>query len=112
MRLIYEKDGKFFKSESGIPEKDGVEVGLTREQVEGYALVYEADGEIRASETGIPAEDDTVLYPVATEENTEAPVTPTETPEEPVEEPVEETIEEPVEEPAAEEEITVEDDAE
>lgn len=65
MRLIYEKDGKFFKSESGIPEKDGVEIGLTREQVEGYALVYAKDGEIRASETGIPAEDDAVLYPVA-----------------------------------------------
>lgn len=103
MRLIYEKDGKFFKSESGIPEKDGVEVGLTREQVEGYALVYEADGEIRASETGIPAEDDIVLYPVATEETTET----TETPVTPAE-----TTEEPDEEPAAEEEITVEDDAE
>lgn len=99
MRLIYEKDGKFFKSESGIPEKDGVEVGLTREQVEGYALVYEADGEIRASETGIPADGDIVLYPVATEETTETtetPVAPTET----------------TEEPAAEEEVTVEDDAE
>ena len=46
MRLIYEKDDKFFKSESGIPEKDGVEIGLTREQVEGYALVYAKDGEI------------------------------------------------------------------
>jgi hypothetical protein len=71
MRLIYEKDGKFFKSESGIPEKDGVEVGLTREQVEGYALVYAKDGEIRASETGIPAEDDVVLYPVAEVEEDE-----------------------------------------
>ena len=71
MRLIYEKDGKFFKSESGIPEKDGVEVGLTREQVEGYALVYEADGKIRASETDIPAEGDTVLYPAAEVEEEE-----------------------------------------
>jgi len=106
MRLIYEKDGKFFKSESGIPEKDGVEVGLTREQVEGYALVYEADGEIRASETGIPAEDDIVLYPVATEETTEVTET-TETPVAPTE-----NTEEPAEEPAAEEEVTVEDDAE
>jgi len=106
MRLIYEKDGKFFKSESGIPEKDGVEVGLTREQVEGYALVYEADGEIRASETGIPAEDDIVLYPVATEETTEVTET-TETPVAPTE-----NTEEPAEELAAEEEVTVEDDAE
>ena len=71
MRLIYEKDGKFFKSESGIPKKDGVEIGLTREQVEGYALVYAKDGEIRASETGIPAEDDVVLYPVAEVEEKE-----------------------------------------
>jgi hypothetical protein len=71
MRLIYEKDDKFFKSESGIPEKDGVEIGLTREQVEGYALVYAKNGEIKASATGIPAEDDVILYPVAEVEKEE-----------------------------------------
>ena len=85
MRLIYEKDGKFFKSESGIPEKDGVEIGLTREQVEGYALVYAKDGEIRASETGIPAEDDVVLYPVADVEEDEEDVTAAEEEETPAE---------------------------
>jgi hypothetical protein len=99
MRLIYEKDGKFFKSESGIPEKDGVEIGLTREQVEGYALVYAKDGEIRASETGIPAEDDVVLYPVAEVEEEDEPAAKEE------ETPVEDTEDGPTYDlPAVEEE--------
>ena len=99
MRLIYEKDGKFYRSESGIPEKDGIEVGLTREQVEGYALVYAKDGIIRASVSGIPSEDDVILYPVSADEpeaNNE-------------EEPGEETGED---EPAANEESGTEDDTE
>ncbi len=103
MRLIYEKDGKFFKSESGIPEKDGVEIGITREQIEGYALVYAKDGEIRASENGIPADDDVVLYPVAEEEVTE---------EEEIAGPVLDAGEEPVAEEEEIEEVVVEDDAE
>ena len=99
MRLIYEKDGKFFKSESGIPEKDGVEIGLTREQVEGYALVYAKDGKIRASETGIPAEGDAVLYPVETEEEPEQDntVTPTNVAAEEEEEIIEEVVEDDAE---------------
>lgn len=65
--LVYEKDGKFFGSTTGIPTENDTDLKITREQVEGYKLVYATKTEIRGSITGIPSEDDIVIYPVAEE---------------------------------------------
>jgi len=115
--LIYEKDGKFFGSETRVPTDTDTELSITREEIEGYKLVYVKDDAILGSTTGIPAEGDTVLVSVneteeeistdgpkdpgtldagdSTEETTE-PTEPTETDSEPeVTEP--EVTEEPTE---------------
>ena len=65
--LVYEKDGKFFGSITGIPTENDTDLKITREQVEGYKLVYATKTEIRGSMTGIPSEDDTIIYPVTEE---------------------------------------------
>ena len=65
--LVYEKDGKFFGSITGIPTENDTDLKITREQVEGYKLVYATKTEIRGSMTGIPADSDDVIYPVAEE---------------------------------------------
>lgn len=72
--LVYEKDGKFFGSTTGIPTENDTDLKITREQVEGYKLVYATKTEIRGSMTGIPADSDDIIYPVA--EETEEEVTP------------------------------------
>ena len=66
--LVYEKDGKFFGSTTGIPTEDDTDLKITREQIEGYKLVYATKTEIRGSMTGIPSAEDDVIYPVAEEE--------------------------------------------
>lgn len=65
--LVYEKDGKFFGSITGIPTENDTDLKITREQVEGYKLVYATKTEIRGSMTGIPSENDTIIYPVTEE---------------------------------------------
>ena len=75
--LVYEKDGKFFGSITGIPTENDTDLKITREQVEGYKLVYATKTEIRGSMTGIPSEDDAVIYAVeetAEEEATDGPI--------------------------------------
>ena len=66
--LVYEKDGKFFGSTTGIPTENDTDLKITREQVEGYKLVYATKTEIRGSMTGIPSAEDDVIYPVVEEE--------------------------------------------
>ena len=65
--LVYEKDGKFFGSTTGIPTENDTDLKITREQVEGYKLVYATKTEIRGSMTGIPADSDDIIYLVAEE---------------------------------------------
>jgi hypothetical protein len=75
--LVYEKDGKFFGSTTGIPTENDTDLKITREQVEGYKLVYATKTEIRGSMTGIPSEDDTVIYAIketTEEENASGPI--------------------------------------
>ena len=69
--LVYEKDGKFFGSETGIPdvEKD-TDLNIDREYLESFKLVYATKTEIKGSVTGIPTEDDVVIYSATTEEET------------------------------------------
>ena len=65
--LVYEKDGKFYGSETRVPTDNDVDLGITRKQVEGYKLVYVSGTKILGSMTGIPAETDTVIYSAAEE---------------------------------------------
>lgn len=67
--LVYERDGKFFGSKSGIPDTEAdVDLNITREHLESFKLVYATKTEIKGSVTGIPAIDDEVIYSAVEEE--------------------------------------------
>ncbi len=67
--LVYEKEGKFYGSISGIPNTaEDTDLKITREQLKSYKLVYATKTEIKGSVTGIPAEDDDIIYSASTDE--------------------------------------------
>jgi hypothetical protein len=57
-KLIYEKDGKFYGSKTGVPAKDDHEFAITREEIESYGLVYSVKGEVKYSTDALPSADD------------------------------------------------------
>jgi hypothetical protein len=91
-KLIYEKDGKFYGSKTGVPAKDDHEFAITREEIESYGLVYSVKGEVKYSTDALPSADDisAAEYEAAakTEQDTSVPEVPANPPvtEEPTEE--------------------------
>ena len=69
-KLIYEKDGKFYGSETGIPATGDHEFSITRAELESYGLVYSVNGQVMLSVDKLPSEDD-IVAGAATEEETE-----------------------------------------
>lgn len=70
-KLIYEKDGKFYGSETGIPAAGDHEFSITRAELESYGLVYSVNGQVMLSVDKLPSEDD-IVAGAATETETEA----------------------------------------
>lgn len=69
-KLIYEKDGKFYGSETGIPATGDHEFSITRAELESYGLVYSVNGQVMLSVDKLPSEDD-IVAGAATETETE-----------------------------------------
>ena len=69
-KLIYEKDGKFYGSETGIPATGDHEFSITRAELESYGLVYSVNGQVMLSVDKLPSEDDIVAGAASAETET------------------------------------------